>query len=251
MKRNGLVLAVALVAVLLFAVSSWATPLDVTGGNPGTHTGFAWAWDGEYFTNTDHTTAVDGNSNFTLVAEQAQYESDFGIFYVDDQNQVQQFQVFEAADEPGSSEYPTLKTLTFHENTDGTVEVSLDQAVWIPFSSTFGFYYGVYNKNETRVAGGEPAYYEFFSDSAFNTEEPNIQHVAVEVDSLNDMLYVHLDDQLSTYGYNRDNDYTDMTVFVTDIEPAEPNDVPVPEPGTLALFGLGLVGLAFYRRRKM
>ncbi|MBV5338836.1 MAG: DUF4114 domain-containing protein [Deltaproteobacteria bacterium] len=41
-----------------------------------------------------------------------------------------------------------------------------------------------------------------------------------------------------------DHDYDDMVVGVTDVSP-------VPEPGTMLLFGIGMLGLAVYGKRRM
>jgi hypothetical protein len=76
----------------------------------------------------------------------------------------------------------------------------------------------------------------FFSHDNLNTD--GIRHVGIyEVASTNGLIFAWED----LYG-GGDLDYNDMVVSATDVS------VNVPEPTTLAIFGLGLVGLAFRKK---
>ena len=126
---------------------------------PSLPTGYSWT-NAPFWQNTDLTTA---NSNFVITLENASYESDFGLFTVDDVNNptaiVNTLQVFSYTDEVGDSASVNFK----YEG--GIYKAQLDGAGdWIEFDSNFGFYYAVH----TGGAVDPIADYTYYTFNAFN-----------------------------------------------------------------------------------
>ena len=197
--------------------------------------GYEWSND-SYFTVTDNTTVADGSILSMILAENAAYESDFGIYYLNN-DEIFKYEIFSYDQEP-SSPIPTTQTLYFQLDS-GVWSVSKDFMDWTEFSKNFGFYFGVHTDGMN--TNGDADYY-YYTDNSLNypASEIGIDHIKVAFDGLSNVI-LYLDDQLFA---NADRDFNDMIVFVNDV-------TPVPEPGTLFLLGAGVVGLALYRRRSM
>lgn len=190
----------------------------------------------DYWSHTDLTTNVGGTSLFMLTVELAAYESNFGLYTIDNDNNIENtFEVFNTVDEPLS-----LNTVTFWDDggdfkiTDKyNAALDIDDAAqgWEEFDSNFGFYYEV-------VSAG----YTFYTDSAFNTQDAGVEHITTAYNENTKGVFIYLEDLLST-DPNIDWDWQDMTVYGDDLQP-------VPEPATMLLFGAGLACLAGLARRK-
>lgn len=190
--------------------------------------------DSPFWSFTDYTTA---NSQFTLVFEDASYESDFGLFTVDNilnpTSFVQHFQIFSYTDEPSNTWFPTQKTVTLRNLADQW-QVTLDNTTWMDFDKTFGFYFGVHTNPKS-----DNVDYYLYSYSLFNPGQ--LDHILTAYNELTKQVIIYLDDQRG----GGDRDFNDMIVMGNDLAPA-----PVPEPGTLLLLGSGLIGVAAYGWRR-
>jgi hypothetical protein len=199
----------------------------------------------DYWTPTNFTNSGSGSAEFVLVFEWAFYESDFGLFTEDANNDVVLFEIFDKNQERGRFSEPTEHNVDFRLDS-GNWQIKLQEAnAWTNFSNNFGFYFGVH----TEGTNDSSLDYLFFTDTQFNqladgtSIDTNVEHVATWFNG-EDSFWIFLDDQLG----GGDRDWNGMIVSGNNLAPSHTAQ---PEPATMMLLGSGLVGLAIVGKKKL
>jgi len=229
-------------AIFLLVGSAYAVPMGSDEKPLENTKGYAWN-DAPYWSLTDYTTGEDGESTFVMTVKNSGYHSDFGLFSVDSITAEkptieEKVQLFSKSDTVGTVAQAFFKKvgLDWYINTENDFDALGEPGGAIKFDATFGFYFSVYTEDTSTEAD-----YEFYTDWDLNTpeEEKGQQHIAIEYKEPN-LARIYLNDKI---GEEAGGGWDDMAIMAIDIHP-------VPEPASLALLGLGLLGLAGLGRRR-
>lgn len=226
-------------AMLMVATSAWAT---VSSGPDGVYWGYLQAGNGDKFYDTGaqsvfltDTDGVNDSATAFLMLELAGYAGTnrFGIYgYTESGSSItlgEQLEVFTGADSAVTS------TRLAFNLAAGTVQNTATGAV-AHIGRNFGFYIdsssrsggGLFYTHNSLNNGGLD-YFKIYNTSASGSGDLFGSDIVLGMEDL--------------FGLG-DKDYNDMIVGVSDVSA-------VPEPGTMVLLGIGLLGMAIYGKRRM
>ena len=174
--------------------------------------------DADYWYTTDFTTNETGNSGFQLMQTTANPEYSFGLYSRADHNIY--LEVIASNTQPGLWNEVSV---AFAGQGNNTTAHYNDKTVALEGNGAFGFYFGY---TVTTEAGKEDM--KYYTDASLNEE--GIDPISIKYDQVSTV-------QISLSGYNP------QLINGSDLNP-------VPEPSTMLLMGVGLLGLAGYSRKR-
>jgi hypothetical protein len=219
-KNLKMAVASAVVATVLFAPAASANLL--TNGNFETGNLSGWT----NFTTTNGTLGVSNVASFNTTGGGASLGAQFGVGQVS----------FQSGVHLGGGIFQNINV-----GAAGNIDLGLDIASFAPSS---------FNGSGGRIAllfdGVQVDNHDFGSISGGNTERASLAASFITTAGLHELRI------LVTRPFTRNSSTPRQFIDnVTAIGPgAPPPPTQVPAPGSLALFGLGLAGLGFARRRK-
>jgi len=217
MKKASITWLAGLAAMVLSSLAA-ATPI----GAPEEQ---YWARWGQ-ITDTD---SFNDNAHFLLAFEYAGWHNQnaFGIYDINDPSN--RLEIFSGRDRGLNLGGLSVTELSYDTSTGSATNETTGATINV--GTTFGFYL---ENNQGLL----------FSDQDLNGGHDYVQMYDDNFSPFGFDLVLAWEDIPADYGNGGDWDYNDMIIGIYDV-------VGVPAPGTLAVFGLGLLGVvAFSRRRK-
>lgn len=259
MKKCAVMMVTAMIAVMLIAGGAWALPIDVSGLNltelqsvfTGIGSDIVASGVGNDETQSEVFQFQSSGATATYVASVSWYEGyslEFGIYDVlNPDSKLTLFNTGSSWPSPADDTqiyFQLISGVATAYTMDGGYN-EIDSATFL--SANLGFYVqsfdynvGTYYSQSDLNANGDDRFLTYMGQGDYVDIDGNPDTFAQ-----NDFAHWYIAAESGQYATS-DLDFSDFVVQVESLQPA-----PVPEPGTMMLMGVGLLGLVAVTRRKM